>query len=128
MTDFKQDLLRARSHFATILALVAGFGLILWLDGVSLASESVSPAEELAAIVPQPLAATRALTPAELDQAAIAWRYFQNNTPAETGLVGSVDDYPSTSRPNIRKGASAMNNMRPRRFWPSIWMPRGRWI
>lgn len=34
------------------------------------------------------------LTPAELVWAKTAWRYFVNNTNAETGLVNSIDRYP----------------------------------
>ena len=37
------------------------------------------------------------LTPEELDMARIAWRYFVNNTQPSTGLVNSVDDYPSAT-------------------------------
>ncbi len=38
-----------------------------------------------------------ALTPAELEAARIAWRYFENNTQPRTGLVNAVDNYPSTT-------------------------------
>jgi len=33
----------------------------------------------------------------DLEHARIAWRYFQNNTDANTGLVNSTDNYPSTT-------------------------------
>lgn len=37
------------------------------------------------------------LTPDERELAATAWRYFRNNTQPATGLVNSVDQYPSTT-------------------------------
>ena len=37
------------------------------------------------------------LSPADLDAATAAWRYFERNTDRETGLVRSVDGYPGTS-------------------------------
>ncbi len=37
------------------------------------------------------------LTPAELEIARGAWRYFENNTQPRTGLVNAVDNYASTT-------------------------------
>ncbi len=37
------------------------------------------------------------LTPAELEAARVAWRYFENNTQPQTGLVNAVDNYASTT-------------------------------
>lgn len=37
------------------------------------------------------------LTPAELEAARVAWRYFANNTQPRSGLVNAVDNYPSTT-------------------------------
>ncbi|HYD98529.1 MAG TPA: DUF3131 domain-containing protein [Alphaproteobacteria bacterium] len=37
------------------------------------------------------------LTPEELALARVAWRYFENNTQAATGLANAAHDYPSTS-------------------------------
>jgi hypothetical protein len=37
------------------------------------------------------------LTDKELDEAAIAWKYFVNNYQPETGFVNSVDQFPSTT-------------------------------
>ena len=38
-----------------------------------------------------------ALTEREMDIARIAWKYFENNTQPDTGLVNAVDNYPSTT-------------------------------
>lgn len=37
------------------------------------------------------------LTNVELEAARVAWRYFENNTQPQTGLVNAVDNYPSTT-------------------------------
>ncbi|MCH9671572.1 MAG: DUF3131 domain-containing protein, partial [Gammaproteobacteria bacterium] len=37
------------------------------------------------------------LTETELEWAKIAWRYFEQNTNPETGLVNSIDKYPTTT-------------------------------
>jgi hypothetical protein len=38
-----------------------------------------------------------ALTDDEMQMAKVAWKYFQNNTQANTGLANAVDGYPSTT-------------------------------
>lgn len=38
-----------------------------------------------------------ALTPREMEMARIAWKYFENNTQPQNGLVNAVDGYPSTT-------------------------------
>jgi hypothetical protein len=38
-----------------------------------------------------------ALTEQEMTMAKIAWKYFENNTNAKTGLANAVDAYPSTT-------------------------------
>jgi hypothetical protein len=43
------------------------------------------------------LAAGSGAPPPDLDDARIAWRYFERNTDPNTGLVRSVDGYPSTT-------------------------------
>lgn len=39
----------------------------------------------------------RSLTKQEMEWARIAWKYFKNNVDPRTGLVNSVDNYPSTT-------------------------------
>lgn len=41
------------------------------------------------------------LSPQERQWAAIAWRYFQNNTQPDTGLVNGLDNYPLISTAQI---------------------------
>lgn len=98
MSDFRKNLTRARSHIVMVLALFCGLGLILWLEGINLApTGTADPLEDLAAMVPQPLAMTRPLKQTDVEAARIAWRFFQNNISPETGLTGSVHGYPSTT-------------------------------
>ncbi|NEX63924.1 DUF3131 domain-containing protein [Noviherbaspirillum sp. 17J57-3] len=40
---------------------------------------------------------TGALSDVEMNMARTAWKYFENNTQPETGLVNAVDGYPSTT-------------------------------
>ncbi len=46
---------------------------------------------------PIPFRENRVLTDQEYQWAEIAWRYFENNYQDNTGLVNSVDGYPSTT-------------------------------
>jgi len=48
------------------------------------------------------------LTPEEREIARVAWRYFENNTQASTGLVNSVDKFPSTTLWDIGSSIAAI--------------------
>jgi hypothetical protein len=48
------------------------------------------------------------LTEQEREMARVAWRYFQNNTQAETGLVNSVHGFPSTTLWDIASSIGAV--------------------
>lgn len=90
--SFKQGLVRARSHLIFLTGLVTAFGLVGWLEGLSVGNANTPDAMiEISSEVN--IAPTRALTVQELAWAKTAWRYFQNNTIPETGLVNSVDKY-----------------------------------
>ncbi len=49
-----------------------------------------------------------ALTSQEKDWAKIAWKYFQNNLSWATGLVNSVDDYPTATMWHVGDGLAAL--------------------
>lgn len=53
-----------------------------------------------------------ALTPQEKEMARVAWRYFENNTQPETGLVNSVDRFPSTTLWDIGSSIGAIVSAR----------------
>lgn len=90
--SFKQGLVRARSHIIFLTGLVTAFGLVGWLEGISMGN-AATPEAIVTASQEVKIAPTRPLTAEELAWAKIAWKYFQNNTIADTGLVNSVDNY-----------------------------------
>lgn len=98
-----KGLLMARAHIAMILGLLGGLALVFWLEGVTLSAEAaIDPLMPFRTEGPLSLAPGRAPLPAsqqgaDMQAARIAWRYFQNNISPETGLVASVDNYPSTT-------------------------------
>ena len=101
--SFVQNLVHGRSQLVFVAALLSASAIILQIDkmGGSLEKAPQAPASQpldiISQIEPLALAAPRPLTTEEMEQARIAWRYFQNNTNAESGLVNSVNNYPSTT-------------------------------
>jgi hypothetical protein len=92
----KKNLVRARSHIVFMLAIICAFSLVIALEQLSFESR-VSPKSTVKKVVDLKIPVTRALTEEEMQWAKIAWRYFENNTIAATGLVNSVNNYPSTT-------------------------------
>jgi len=90
--SFKQGLVRARSHLIFLTGLVTAFGLVGWLEGLSVGNAN-TPETMIEISSEVNIAPPRALTAQELAWAKTAWKYFQNNTIPETGLVNSVDKY-----------------------------------
>lgn len=92
---FKQALVNARHHIVFILglttALVIAFSIETRDDGQVLGNITFEAAEEI------PFKPHRVLTTQEYQWASIAWQYFENNYQENTGLVNSVDGYPSTT-------------------------------
>jgi hypothetical protein len=60
----------------------------------------------------QPQARSGDLTPEEQRWAKVAWRYFQNNTQAGTGLINTKDQYPMTSLWNMGDSLIALTAAR----------------
>lgn len=104
---FRENLINARSHIIFLVALAAGIALVVKLDKVisttSNTGSSMSQSGQAASmmafsnVTPLPLAITGESSAADLANARVAWKYFQNNTNAKTGLVNSVDGFPSTT-------------------------------
>ena len=97
--SFKENLIKARSHIAFILGLsfAAGFALSVEsrvnVDAFRTGgSTRIYPSEAQLTLAPQ-----SPLSPRDLENARIAWRYFEKNTQTQTGLVNSVDGFPSTT-------------------------------
>jgi hypothetical protein len=91
------NLVKARGYIVFIVGLAVAFGLVLWveqLSGKSLIAREpdIKFSTDIPAVpVPRPLTAL------EHEWALTAWRYFENNTQGEHGLVNSVANYPATT-------------------------------
>jgi len=100
MTTFRNGLKNARSHIVFLLALITAFSFIIYLEMmtpglVDAASKRTRPALVVSEGIP--VADEVALTPEQIEWASIAWRYFENEVDAESGLVGSVAGFPSST-------------------------------
>lgn len=112
--SFRENIIKARGSLIFLVALICGLLLVTALernmpatsetaDGADAPTEVSAPIAVAAPITafddvaPLPLANTGESKPDDLDYARIAWRYFENNTNPDTGLVNSADQYPSTT-------------------------------
>lgn len=89
---------KARSHIAFVLGLLGAAGVALSVEtgvvtGVRSAGSQVIPASD----GQTNLAAFGRLTLQDMEHARTAWAYFEANTQEETGLVNSVQNFPSTT-------------------------------
>ena len=90
--SFKKNLIRARSHIVFMLALITAFGIVITLEGIDFENR-VSARVNIKNDTIIELPKRRALTTEELEWAKIAWKYFENNTIEETGMVNSAHKY-----------------------------------
>lgn len=98
MTTFTQNLTRARSHIFMVIGLLGGLGMVFALEGLpSGDAQAALPMDALLESRPLALAAPQKPGAEDLAAARIAWRYFTNNISPTSGLVASVDQYPSTT-------------------------------
>lgn len=98
-----ENLVKARSTIVFIAALLVATTLALWIERQSAqhpdpgaALKSAGPAFAASTDLP-PVPASQALGSRERELARVAWKYFENNTNARTGLVNSVQDYPAAT-------------------------------
>lgn len=93
--EFKRAIVNARHHIVFILGLLTALGIALTVENREfrrvLGNITFEASEEI------PLRSNRVLTEEEFTWAATAWQYFENNYQENTGLVNSVDGYPSTT-------------------------------
>ncbi|WP_413113480.1 DUF3131 domain-containing protein [Thaumasiovibrio sp. DFM-14] len=93
--EFKHAVVNARHHIVFILglitALVVAFSIETRDYGHVLGNITFDAPEEL------PYRDSRVLSEEEYQWANTAWTYFENNYQENTGLVNSVDGYPSTT-------------------------------
>lgn len=89
---------KARSHIAFVIGLVCAAGVALSVEtGVVTGVRGVGEQAIASSKDQTNLAAFGRLTLQDREHAKIAWQYFQANTQPETGLVNSVQNFPSTT-------------------------------
>ncbi|PCH98601.1 MAG: hypothetical protein COB84_01575 [Rhodobacteraceae bacterium] len=92
------NIVRARSHVSFIIGLCLAASIAITLD-TQFGSAYFSP--NTAVIVRSAdqtkLAAHAPLSVADIEDARVAWQYFDRNYNSKTGLVNSVDGFPSTT-------------------------------
>ena len=90
--SFKTNLIRARSHIVFMLALLTAFGIVITMENMDFENR-VSARINIKNDTIIEVAETRPLNNDEKEWAKIAWRYFENNTIEETGMVNSAHKY-----------------------------------
>ncbi|MCW6542534.1 DUF3131 domain-containing protein [Yersinia ruckeri] len=93
--SFKYNLLKARSYLAMVIGILIAFSIVIYVEKNS---QDVGDSRiHIPLSVGRPLIPTpRPLSAEEIIWAKTAWQYFINNTQP-SGLVNSVDQYPSTT-------------------------------
>lgn len=93
--EFSKSLVNARHHIVFILglatALIIAFSIESRESGRVLGNITFEIPEDI------PFKSSRVLSEQEFEWANVAWQYFENNYQENTGLVNSVDGYPSTT-------------------------------
>ncbi|KII76647.1 DUF3131 domain-containing protein [Vibrio renipiscarius] len=93
--EFKSALVNARHHIVFILGLSTALLIAFSIETRETDQVLGNFRFETEEVVP--LKQSRVLTSQEYEWASIAWQYFENNYQENTGLVNSVDEYPSTT-------------------------------
>jgi hypothetical protein len=101
------NLVKARSSIVWILAILVAFAAVWWIEresGKELIAHTGTPARSGGAGIVLPASTDlpvepppRELTAQEKQWAQLAWKYFENNVDAQTGLAHSVDGFGSAT-------------------------------
>jgi hypothetical protein len=95
--DENKNLQRARHHIVFLAALVFGSILIYFLNNLDMRKQGLGIIVMENTIAPEMNITKSDLSEEDMQAARTAWSYFQNNYHEATGLVNSVDNYPSTT-------------------------------
>ena len=99
MSSIKDNLAKARGSIVFLIGLTLAFSLVYTLENWTQTPQNFVTAAEV--IEPQSnyqnLIAKRDLTSDEQAWAETAWKYFENNYNADTGLVNSANEYPAST-------------------------------
>jgi Protein of unknown function (DUF3131) len=93
----QHKLIAARSYIVFILGLLIAFSAVIWIEyrtgfGIAAAAPAIQVSSDRSAG-----RAPRKLSGSEREWARVAWKYFEKNVAPETGLPGSVENYPSAT-------------------------------
>jgi len=91
------NLRRARHHIVFLGALIFGSVLIYFLNGLDMRKQGLGVIVLENPIAPENNITKSVLTKDEIGYARTAWKYFENNYHESTGMVNSVDKYPSST-------------------------------
>lgn len=95
--DNYKNLKRARHHLVFLAALVFGSILIYFLNNLDMRKQGLGVITMKNTIAPELNITKEALSVVDVANAKTAWQYFVNNYQEATGLVNSVDNYPSST-------------------------------
>ncbi|SHO81581.1 hypothetical protein MNB_SV-15-128 [hydrothermal vent metagenome] len=95
--DKYKNIKRARHHIVFLSALIVGAILINFLNNIDLKQNRSSIKTLENRIAPKITIKRKDLTTTQKEWAKTAWIYFENNYNQNTGLVNSVDNFPSTT-------------------------------
>ena len=95
--DKYKNLKRARHHLVFLAALVFGSIFIYFLNNLDMRKQGLGVIQIKNAIAPELNVTKNILTKTDIESAQTAWQYFVHNYHEKTGLVNSVDNYPSTT-------------------------------
>ena len=95
---FRKNLKNIRGNLTFVLGLTLAAGLVIGIEHKVLRSILNTNLAKIPSAPDQiPLAPQRALSPSEKSAAQTAWQYFLANTDPDTGLINSVNAFPSTT-------------------------------
>jgi hypothetical protein len=96
--SFRQNIIKARSHIAFCIGLCLAASFALNMETGIAAGMRNGDAHKIAQSDDQTeIATTAKLKDVDLEHARVAWAYFEQNLQPETGLVNSVNNFPSTT-------------------------------
>jgi len=98
MSNFSKNLKFARGNLVFLTGLTLAFAIVVLLERWDSASLFAPTTPKIAVSALSDFSSeTNELTDSQIAWGKIAWKYFENNTVEETGLVNSVDGYPAST-------------------------------
>jgi hypothetical protein len=97
--NIAKNLIKARSHFAFIIGLSIAAAIAISLDSQLGYLQVFNSSRQMIthSVDQTQVTAARPLSLYDLQNAKVAWNYFERNYNSETGLVNSVDGFPTTT-------------------------------